>query len=30
MQERVDSVDGELAIWSSPGEGTTIEVTIPF
>jgi two-component system NarL family sensor kinase len=30
MQERVDSVDGELAIWSSPGEGTSIEATIPI
>ena len=30
MQERVDSVDGELTIWSSPGEGTRIEVTIPL
>ena len=30
MQERVDSVEGELAIWSSPGKGTTIEVTIPI
>jgi signal transduction histidine kinase len=28
MQERVDSVDGVLDIWSSPGKGTTIEVTI--
>lgn len=30
MQERVDSVDGELEIRSSPGEGTTIKVTIPL
>jgi len=30
MQERVDSVDGELVIWSSPGKGTSIEVTIPI
>lgn len=30
MQERVDSVDGVLNIWSSPGKGTTIEVTIPL
>ncbi len=30
MQERVNSVDGVLNIWSSPGKGTTIEVTIPY
>ena len=30
MQERVNSVNGKLNIWSSPGKGTTIEVTIPY
>jgi signal transduction histidine kinase len=30
MQERVDSVDGVLNIWSSSGKGTTIEVSIPL
>lgn len=29
MQERVNSVNGKLNIWSSPGKGTTIEVNIP-
>jgi signal transduction histidine kinase len=29
MQERIDSVDGELNILSSPGKGTIIEVIIP-
>ena len=30
MQERVDTVDGELNIQSSPGGGTIIEVSIPI
>jgi signal transduction histidine kinase len=30
MRERVESVEGELEVVSSPGQGTTITVTIPL
>ncbi len=30
MRERVESVGGKLRIQSAPGEGTTIEVVVPF
>jgi signal transduction histidine kinase len=30
MRERVFSIAGDLAISSTPGQGTTVEVTVPL
>jgi len=30
MRERVESVGGQLSLYSAPGRGTTVEVVIPF
>ena len=30
MRERVESVEGQLALYSAPGRGTTVEVVIPL
>lgn len=29
MRERIEAMDGQLLVRSSPGEGTTVEVTLP-
>ena len=30
MRERVESVGGQLSLYSAPGRGTTVEVVVPF
>jgi NarL family two-component system sensor histidine kinase LiaS len=30
MRERVDSIGGELNLASAPGNGTSVEVVVPF
>jgi len=30
LQDRVGALDGELHVWSAPGEGTIVRATVPL